>query len=141
MDVDLQFARFVDRGVEESQETLSSCQPAHLVSAHPRPDLMRDIRPSIADVAVHLAHDADVLIAVEQGVFLVTDAIATTAMGSFVGLEAGVRQDHDHALGIFIGRSDRDMLFGDQLWKGEWWARLCSYRRPSRREVRHDSND
>lgn len=56
---------------------------------------MCDVRPSIADIPVHLPHDADMLIAIEQRVlFLLVDAIPGAAgMRRLVRLEAGVGED------------------------------------------------
>ena len=80
--------------------------------------LVRDVRPRVADVAVHLAHDADVLVAVEQGV-LVLGAGAMVAGGPAVdravGFEARVRQHHDQPLRVLVRGRDRDVLLGDEL--------------------------
>ena len=56
---------------------------------------MGNIRPRIADVPVHLSHDADVLVTVEQRVFLllVGPIAAGAGVGRLVRLQAGVRED------------------------------------------------
>ena len=53
---------------------------------------MSDVWSSIADVTVHLSHDTNMLITVEQRVLVVFDAIAS-AVRRFVGLKARVGQD------------------------------------------------
>lgn len=81
VDVDLQFACLVDWRIEEGKKTL-----------------MCNVGSGIADVTIHLAHDADVLIAVQEREFLVARRAArpaTATMGRFVGLQAGIRQHDD----------------------------------------------
>jgi 16S rRNA A1518/A1519 N6-dimethyltransferase RsmA/KsgA/DIM1 with predicted DNA glycosylase/AP lyase activity len=54
-------------------------------------NLVSDVGSGIANISVHLAHDADVLVAVEQGVLLVSDrAHSASSVRSLVGFEAGV---------------------------------------------------
>lgn len=80
---------------------------------------MGDVGSRFADVAVHLAQDTDVLVAVQQRVLVIAlDAHVTrTRVGGFVGLETGMGQDDDQSLRILICGGDGDMLFGDQLRK------------------------
>lgn len=75
--------------------------------------------PRLADVSVHLAHNANVLIAVQQRVlFLALDAhVPSAGVGGLVRFETGVREDNDQALRVFISRDDRNMLLGHQLWQ------------------------
>lgn len=75
---------------------------------------MGNVGTSITDVAVHLSHDTNVLVAVEQGVLVVLDTIAT-AMSSLVRLETRIGQDDDKTLGVLVGGGDGDGLLGDQL--------------------------
>lgn len=83
---------------------------------------MCDIRPGLTDISFHLAHDTDVLVAVEQGVFVVSTRLARpAAMRGTIGLQTGIGQHDDKPLGIFIVGSDRDMLFGHEL--REFWRR------------------
>jgi len=77
--------------------------------------LMCDIGSGITDIAVHLAHDADVFVAVEEGVFLIALARSTTAMGGLVRLETGIGEDDDEALAVLVGGGDGDVLFGNEL--------------------------
>lgn len=75
MDVNLQFTRLVDRRVEQGQQAL-----------------VRYIWASIANVAVHLAHYTDVLIAVEKRVLCSIFAILGigTAMCSAISLQTRI---------------------------------------------------
>jgi hypothetical protein len=89
---------------------------------HKLSNLMSDIRSCVTDVAIHFAHDTDVLVTVQQRVFLLAltaRSVATEA--GLVGLETGVREDDDQSLGVFVGGWYWDMLFGDELW--ECWGR------------------
>ena len=76
--------------------------------------LVCDVWPSLADVAPHLPHHADVIIAVEEVVlvFPLTRA-ATGAMRRLVRLERRVAQDDDHPLRVFVVRRNRRMLLCD----------------------------
>lgn len=65
VDVDLEFASFVDRRIEQSKEALRSKSVSVEEILAACFYLMRDVRPCITDVSIHLAHHADVLIAVE----------------------------------------------------------------------------
>lgn len=77
--------------------------------------LMSDIGSGITNVAVHLAHDADVFIAVEEGVFLVALAWSATAVGGLVRLETGIGEDDDEALAVLVGGGDGDVLLSNEL--------------------------
>ena len=84
---------------------------------------MGDVGARVGDVTVHLAHNADVLVAVEEGVLVVLHAVAATVCG-FVGLETGVGEDDDQALGVLVVGCDGDMLLGDELWESGRWEGL-----------------
>ena len=92
-------------------------------------NLVGDIGSGITDIATHLAHDADVLITVQQRVLLLAlcagSAISTIEDG-LVGFETGVGEDDDQALGVFVGGWNGDMLLCDELGKGWRRERLCS---------------
>lgn len=76
--------------------------------------LVSDIGASFADITVHLAHDADVLIAVQQRELLILGA--TTATGdSLVGFQTGIGEHHDQALGVLVMRRNGHMLLRDEL--------------------------
>lgn len=91
--------------------------------------LVGDVRAGLADVPAHLSHDADVLVAVQEGVLLVAGggADATgTARGSIEchrvaagakSLEAGVGEHHDETLGALVGCRDGGVLCGYQRWQ------------------------
>lgn len=89
-----------------------------------RSNLMGDVGSRLADVAVHLAQDTNVLVAVEQRILVIPlDAhVSRTGVGRLVGLEAGMGQDDDQSLSVLVCRRDGDMLLSDQLrklWRGE----------------------
>jgi hypothetical protein len=75
---------------------------------------MRYVGTSVTDIAIHLAHDADVFVAVEQRVLVILHAIAT-AMRSLVRLKAGIGQDDDQTLGVFVRCCDGCLLLGDKV--------------------------
>jgi hypothetical protein len=94
---------------------------------HKPSNLVSDIRSCVADIAVHLAHDTNVLVTVQQRVFLLAltaRSVATEA--GLVGLETGIREDDDQSLGVFVGGWYWDMLFGDELWERRRRKRLGS---------------
>jgi len=102
LDVDLELSGLVDRRIEQGEEAL-----------------VGDIRTRLADVTIHLAHDPNVFIAVEERILLFT--AATAAMRRTVRFQAGVRQYDDEAFGAPVVRGDRDVLFSDKL--GEFGGR------------------
>ena len=89
---------------------------------------MRDVWPGITNISVHLAHDANVLIAIQQGILVVSlDRRATgIGVGCFIGLETGVGEDDNEPLGMLIARRDGNMLLGYQLRQGGRREGLCS---------------
>lgn len=91
-------------------------------------NLMGNVGSRLADVAVHLAQDTNVLVAVQQRVLVISldTHVTRTGVGGLVGLETGMGQDDDQSLGILICRGDGDMLFGDQLGKLRRGERLGS---------------
>lgn len=113
VDVDLQLSGLVDWGVEEGKETLCIVSINAMLNRNVT-NLMCDIWTSVADVAIHLAHDADVFIAVQKRVFLLTLSAGSTAtIAGLVCLETGIGEDDDQSLGVFVGGRNRRMLFGD----------------------------
>lgn len=89
-------------------------------------NLVSDIGASITDVSVHLAHDTNVLIAVEERVLLLSlhAHAAGAAVGGLVGLEAGVGEHHDEPLGVLVGRWNGHVLLCDELREGRRRERL-----------------
>ena len=78
---------------------------------------MCDIGARITDIPVHLAHDSNVLVAVEERVLVLPldSGTADAAMRCLVGLEAGIRKDNDEPLGVLVGWRNRHVLLGHQL--------------------------
>ena len=78
-------------------------------------DLMGDVGTGFTNISVHLPHDSDVFVAIQQRILFISHPVA--ASGGFVGLQTGVRQDHDHPLRVLVRGGDRYMLLRDELWK------------------------
>lgn len=78
---------------------------------------MCDVGSRFADVAIHFAHDANVLVAVQERVLLFAlDAhMAGTGVRRLVGLEAGMGEDNNEAPRVLVCGGNWDMLFGDEL--------------------------
>jgi len=64
VDVNLKLASLVEWRVEEGKETLEKVSAVVMLN-HKVTNLMCDIWSGIADVAVHLAHDPNVLVTVQ----------------------------------------------------------------------------
>jgi hypothetical protein len=90
-------------------------------------NLVSDIWSGIADIAIHLPHDANMFVRIEETILLLslsTWSIATET--GLVGLETGIGEDNDQALRVFIGGRDRNVLLSRQLREGWRWCRLGS---------------
>ena len=82
--------------------------------------LVGDIWASFADITVHLAHDTDVLITVQQRKLLILGS--TTAAGDrLVGLQTGIGENHNQTLSVLVMGWNRNMLLRNKL--GEFWRR------------------
>lgn len=77
---------------------------------------MGDIWARVANVPVHLAHDAYVLVAIKKRVLFVLDSSTPATMGSSICLQTCIRQHHYQALSVLVVGSDRDVLLRDQSW-------------------------
>lgn len=82
---------------------------------------MSDVRSCITNVSVHLPHDANMLVAVEERVLLVPDHATSTAVGSFVGLETCIGEHNNQPLSIFVVGSNGSMLLCNEL-RQFWWG-------------------
>lgn len=99
---------------------------------------MRDIRTRLADIAAHLAHHTNVIVAVEEVVFVLPAArSATRAMRRLVRLERGIAEHNDQALRVLVIGRDRGVLLSNKLGQLGWWHRLGPCRRRSRVSMRH----
>lgn len=78
---------------------------------------MGNIGAGVANIPVHLAHDANVLVAVEKRVLVLSldSSAADAAMRRLVGFEAGIRKNDDESLGVLVGRRNRHVLLGHEL--------------------------
>lgn len=86
-------------------------------------DLVSDIWPGITDVAVHLAQYANMLVAVQERVFVFTmhACAARASVRSLVRLETGIGKYDYEPLRVLVGRRDRSVLLGHKLRQG--WRR------------------
>lgn len=83
--------------------------------------LVCNVGSRITDVAVHLAHNSDMLVAVQKGILLLalhSHTVSTASMGSLVGLETGIGEDNDKPWAILIAVSNWNMLLCDKLGEG-----------------------
>lgn len=92
--------------------------------------LVRNVGPRIANVTVHLAHDANVFVAVQQRVLFLLAARRgtgparsgdTAAAGYLERLEAGVGEDDNQPLGALVCRGEGRVLHwyqGREGWRG-----------------------
>ena len=87
---------------------------------------MGDVGTSITNVPIHLAHDTDVLITVEQRVLVLTVA-AGASVRSLVRLKTGIGQDDDQTLRVLVCGRDGSALLGNQLRQRGGRERLCAY--------------
>lgn len=87
---------------------------------------MGDVGTRIANVPIHLTHNTDVLIAVEQRILVLTVAAGTTVR-SLVGLKTGIGQNNDQALRVLVCGRDGCALLGNQLRKRGRRKRLSAY--------------
>lgn len=81
---------------------------------------MGDIGTSLADVAAHLAHYADMVVAVEQVEFVLATAGAASADGGLVCLESRAAEDNNQALRVLVVAGNGSMLFSDELGEVRW---------------------
>lgn len=88
--------------------------------------LVGDIRAGITDVSVHLPHDTNVLIAVEQRVLVVAlhAHAAATTVRSLVGLETGIGEDDNEPLRVLVALCDGQLLLSYELRQGGRRKRL-----------------
>jgi hypothetical protein len=81
---------------------------------------MGNVGSRVADIAVHLAHDTNVFIAIKQRILILAlhahaAGTAAAAIGCFVCLEAGIGQHYDKSLGVLVAGGDGNILFSDEL--------------------------
>jgi|TARA_R110002003_G_scaffold184_5_gene14412 hypothetical protein len=75
---------------------------------------MGDVWPRLTDVAAHLPHHTDMIVAVEEVVLVLSRSRASTcAVGRFVRLEGGIAQHNDQSLCVFVVGWNGSVLFGD----------------------------
>lgn len=80
---------------------------------------MCNVRPRLADVPVHFAHDANMLVAVQKRILLLAldTHVASACVGGLIRLEAGVGQDNNQPPCVPIVGGDWDVLLRNELRK------------------------
>ena len=77
---------------------------------------MSNVGSRFADIPIHLPHDGNMFVTVQQGIFFISAIPSLTpspCVGHFVRLEGGIGQHDNEPLSILVTDWDRDMLFGD----------------------------
>jgi hypothetical protein len=128
VDENLKATGLVDGGVEEGEETLEKVLKKGIIVVKKRSSvlsayLVGNIRTSLADITIHLAHDTNVFVAVQQRILLILRP--STARGP-VGLQAGIGENDNQALSIPIVRGDGNSLLRNQLRQLGRGARLST---------------
>lgn len=78
--------------------------------------LVGDVGTGLANVAAHLAHDANVVIAVEQvELVFATGATAAGAVRGLVRLKRGAAQHNNKTLRVFVAAWNGLVLLGNEL--------------------------
>ena len=76
---------------------------------------MKNVRTRVTNIASHLLENSNVVVAVEQHVFL---AAAGAANADFVRLKTCLRKHHDQTLGVFVVGVDGGGLLGHEGGEG-----------------------
>lgn len=125
LNVNLELAGLVDWRVEQGEQTLRSHVSWPAPSATRRTHLVCYIWPRLTNVAAHLPHDTNVIVAVEEVVLVLTRTRASArAMRRLICLEGGIAENDDQALGIFVVGGYGNMLLCYQPWQFWWRHRL-----------------
>src|SRR5690242_1408782 len=99
---------------------------------------MGDVRTRLTDVAAHLAHDTNMIVAIEEVVFVLPTARPTSrAMRRLVGLKCGIAKDDNQTLRVLVVGGDWLVLFSYKSRQLGWRHRLGSCRWGSRVSMRH----
>lgn len=81
---------------------------------------MGDVRSGFTDVPAHLAHDTNMLIAVQQRIFFFLAAWLAAAVDCPVCFKTGVRQDYNQSLRVLVARCDGHVLLGNKSGELGW---------------------
>ena len=99
---------------------------------------MSDVWTRLTDIAAHLAHDTDVVVAVEEIVFVLPPAgPATRAVRRLVCLKGGIAEHDNQALRVLVVGGDWLVLLSYKLWQLRWWHGLGSCRWGDQVSMRH----
>lgn len=88
-------------------------------------DLVGDVWTRITDVAAHLPHDTNMLVAVEKRVLVLLSDTAASAMRGLVRLKTGIGEDDDEALRVLVAMGNGLRLFCNKLGQIRRRKRLC----------------
>lgn len=83
---------------------------------------MGNVRSCFTDIPIHFSHDADMLITVQEGMLLVPDIAGSPSVRGLVCLQAGIGQDNDEPLCIFVGRRNWGVLICNELRQFRRWT-------------------
>lgn len=91
-----------------------------------RSHLVGDIRAGITNVSVHLPHDTNVLVAVEQRILVVAlhAHAATATVRCLISLETGIGEDDNESLRVLVALCDGQLLLSYELRQGGRRKRL-----------------
>ena len=78
-------------------------------------DLMGNVGSRFTDIPVHFSHYADMLITIQKGMLLVSDVAGSPCVRGLVCFQAGVGQDNDEPLCIFVGRRNGGVLIRNKF--------------------------
>lgn len=81
---------------------------------------MGDVGSGFTDVPAHLAHDTNMLIAVQQRVFFFLATGLAAAVDCPVGFETGIRQDYNQSLRVLVARCNGHVLLGNKSGELRW---------------------
>jgi hypothetical protein len=84
---------------------------------------MSNVGTSLADVSAHLPHDANVLVAIQEGILFILGATTTPSprVRGPIRLEACIGENNDESLSVFVGGGNGNVLLSNELRQG--WRR------------------
>lgn len=105
-----------------------------MILVHRHTHLVCNVGSCFADVSAHFAHHTDVVVTVEEVVFVFAAAGGSARpVRCLVSLECRIAEDDDQSLRVLVTAGDRDMLLSDELGQIGRRERLRSWL--SRRHV------
>lgn len=83
---------------------------------------MGNVGPRFTDIPIHFSHDPNMLITIQKGMLLVSDIAGSPSVRGLVCFQAGVGQDNDEPLCIFVGRRNGGVLICNKLRQFRRWT-------------------